>query len=176
MDIQPKPDVLFHEEQKSDQWWLWAGTAAWEAVAAWRLAGTIRHRRPVGGALETVSIALGAAMAAAVPVLLATAKLTTEVRPDGLFIKYSPFHRSFQRVPLEDAVKVSVVTYSPLLQYGGWGIRYSLTGKAFNPKGNRGVRIDYTNGSHILIGSQRPEELAARIEEIRPSVALSVAA
>ena len=56
--------------------------------------------------------------------------------------------------------------YHPILDYGGWGIRWALKGKAYNISGNNGVRLDFYDGKHLLIGSQRSEEFAASIEEI----------
>jgi len=57
-----------------------------------------------------------------------------------------------------------VLTYSPISDYGGWGIRYGSIGKAYNVSGNRGVQLELLNGERILIGSQKPEELAAAID------------
>ncbi len=53
-----------------------------------------------------------------------------------------------------------VLTYSPIKDYGGWGIRYGRGGKAYNVRGNRGVQLQLANGQRLLIGSQRPEELS----------------
>jgi hypothetical protein len=90
-------------------------------------------------------------------------KLITEVRLDGLFIRFVPLHLSFKRIPLETFAGYEVVTYRPILDYGGWGIRYGWKGKAYNVSGNRGVRFKSLRGRDLLIGSQRPEELASAI-------------
>ena len=34
-------------------------------------------------------------------------------------------------------------------------------------RGNRALRIDYSNGCHILLGTERAEELAAALKAIR---------
>jgi len=57
------------------------------------------------------------------------------------------------------------VTYSPLKDYGGWGIRYGAKGKAYNVSGNQGVVITLETGQSILIGSQRHEELSSLIND-----------
>jgi hypothetical protein len=56
-----------------------------------------------------------------------------------------------------------VQTYRPIRDYGGWGIRYGRGGKAYNVSGNRGVMLELSDGQKLLIGSQRPEELANAI-------------
>lgn len=94
------------------------------------------------------------------------ARLTTEVREEGLFIRYRPFHRREKQIPLENMVKVEAVTYRPILEYGGWGIRSGWSGKAYNARGNRGARIEYAAGQRLLIGSQRAEELAGAIRAV----------
>jgi hypothetical protein len=49
-------------------------------------------------------------------------------------------------------------------EYGGWGVKYGWAGKAYNISGNRGVQLKLSNGKGLLIGSQRPEELAQAIQ------------
>jgi hypothetical protein len=92
--------------------------------------------------------------------MMAVFKLTTEVRPEGLFIKMFPFHWSFREIPQEGVERFEAITYRPMGDYGGWGLRFGKGGRACNVKGNEGVRIDYKDGRHILIGSQRAKELA----------------
>lgn len=86
--------------------------------------------------------------------------LTIEVRPDGLYFRFFPLHRSFRKIASEDLAGYEVRTYSPLKDYGGWGIRYGRRGKAYNVSGNRGVQLEFSNGDKLLLGSQKPEELA----------------
>ncbi len=56
--------------------------------------------------------------------------------------------------------------YRPILEYGGWGIRYGLRGRAYNVSGNRGLRVELTNGKHILFGSAKPEELKLALDNM----------
>lgn len=56
------------------------------------------------------------------------------------------------------------VTYSPLAEYGGWGIRGLGSKIALNARGNRGVLLGLSGGRTVLIGSQRPDELAQAIQ------------
>ena len=57
-----------------------------------------------------------------------------------------------------------VRTYRPIREYGGYGIRYSSKGKAYNVSGDRGVQIELLNGERLLIGSQRADELWRAIQ------------
>jgi len=102
-----------------------------------------------------------------VDVLLIKGGLETEVRGDGVHVRFFPFHLSFRKIPLENVVKVEARTYRPIREYGGWGIRWARRGKAYNMSGHVGVRVDYANGRHVLIGSRTAEELADAIDRVR---------
>ena len=88
-------------------------------------------------------------------------KLRTEVRDDGVHIHFVPLAR--QTLGFGDIVSCEVRTYRPIREYGGWGIRYGRAGKAYNVSGNRGVQLKLSSGKGLLIGSQRPKELAQAI-------------
>jgi hypothetical protein len=54
------------------------------------------------------------------------------------------------------------------MDYGGWGIRYGLKGKAYSISGNRGVFFAFTEGKKVrklMIGSQIPEKLAEAVKK-----------
>ncbi len=95
--------------------------------------------------------------------LFLVANLTVEVRSDGLYYRFFPFHWSFHRISAESLAKYEVQTYRPIRDYGGWGIRYGRGGKAYNVSGNRGVMLELSDGQKLLIGSQKPDDLANAI-------------
>ena len=93
--------------------------------------------------------------------------LTTEVRPSGLYLRFFPFHRRFQQIPLGKVRSCVSRVYRPIREYGGWGIRIGIGKKAYNASGNRGVELEYEGGRKLLIGSLKPDQLASAIESIR---------
>jgi hypothetical protein len=93
-------------------------------------------------------------------------KLVTEVRDEEVYVKFVRLWRA-RTIPLDQIRRVAAVTYSPLLDYGGWGIRCGRKGMAYNVSGNCGVQLELKEGRPILVGSQRAEELARAIEERR---------
>jgi len=114
---------------------------------------------------------VGDTLALLIPVgvlaLLWSAKLEAQVRPDDLYVRYWPFHRSYQRIRLAHVIDVQSKTYSPLKEYGGWGIRFARGGrKAYNVRGNRGVLLKFANGKSLLVGSQEPDELERAIRSV----------
>lgn len=101
-------------------------------------------------------------MLLAVAALLFFARMETQVSNNGLFVRFFPFHFSFHRLPLEQLQEYQVITFSPIKDYGGWGIRVGNKGKAYIVSGNRGVLLIWPN-KKICLGSQYPEQLAAAI-------------
>ncbi len=167
--------VYFREDQRFREPILWViiglGIVAMYGLALWMLYRHFIQHQPVGnppmsdvGVLAVVAAIV--VVESFVTVLMVTATLQVEVSSLGLFVRFVPFHRKVRQISLDDVVAVTSVRYRPLLDYGGWGIRWRRKGKAYNVSGNLGVRIDYANGYHLLIGSQRPKELSAAIQRI----------
>lgn len=104
------------------------------------------------------------------PVFFFGANLTVEVRHDGLYIRFFPFHASFFKISASDVKNWRIRSYSALKEYGGYGIRFGVDGKAYNVSGNRGVQIELMDGGKILIGSQKPDLLQQAIEDLIQTV------
>lgn len=144
MAANPQPDkVIFHEAQRMWQWWLWLVTIAMVVAA---LATTIPMRtEPPDSAGRTwqpyALTAIPAVVATGIVLLFWNIRLVTEVRGNGLFIRYFPFHFRVHEISLDDVASVKAFTYHPIAEYGGWGIRFAWKGKAYNVRGNLGVRI-----------------------------------
>jgi hypothetical protein len=101
------------------------------------------------------------------PVLVLRLKLITRLERDALYLKFGILAN--KTYPLDDIVSCEAITYRPIIDFGGWGIRYSLALKqwAYNVSGNRGVRIEFSNGKKIVIGSQKPDEFANALSGLK---------
>ena len=167
---------IFHEEQRFRQPWLWAIMAV--AVLpqiflfGYGMVQQLVLGRPWGDRpmSDTALLLTGTAtilLSLGLLALFLGMRLVTEVRGDGLRVRFFPFHlREIVFRPGEIRAW-EAEEYRPLLDYGGWGIRYGRGGKAYNVSGNRGVRLEFTDGQRLLIGSQRADELASAIRELR---------
>ena len=93
------------------------------------------------------------------PAFFLVLRLVTEVFADRLVVGLAPFRR--RAIPLADIAEAKAVTYRPLADFGGWGVRWAGSrGVAYNASGDRGVQLVLRDGRRVLVGSQRPEELA----------------
>jgi len=99
-------------------------------------------------------------------VRLITVRLVTDLRPGELRIRLRGLWRS-RKIRREDVRAAKAVLYDAIRDFGGYGFRSGWKGKAYIARGIRGVEIELQNGRKVLIGSQRPDELASRIMEWR---------
>ena len=152
--------VLFREVQRFRQWWLWflisiGPLTIWVATYRRYVLGERTGTKPTP---DNLMLVLWVLIGIGLPLLFYSARLVTEVRSDGLYIRFFPFHRTFLRFPVDSIKHSEARTYSPIGEYGGWGIRYGWNGKAYNVSGNEGVQFELHDGKRVLVGSQRPLE------------------
>jgi hypothetical protein len=61
---------------------------------------------------------------------------------------------------------MELMEFSPLKDFGGYGIRYGQGITAYYLSGRRGVKITASDGKRYLIGSNHPERLLAVLEQV----------
>jgi hypothetical protein len=67
--------------------------------------------------------------------------------------------------PYEEILKAEAVTYSPLGEFGGWGLRAGLgKKKAWTTRGNRALVLHLADVSRFYLTSMHPERLLVRIQ------------
>ena len=160
-------DIVFREVQRFGVGFRWLFVLLMLAMVGAVFSGTVNIIQGSFDALRLIiSIALGVVLPLGIAALFFTAKLETEVRSDGLHVRYFPFHLDFRRFETKDIGECYARTYKPLLEYGGWGIRCGFKGRAYNVSGNQGVQLVFNDGKRLLIGSQKPDELEAAIRSI----------
>ncbi len=85
--------------------------------------------------------------------------LQTSVTEQGIKIHYRGLFTK-KNFPKADILKAELVTYDPLWNYGGWGLRYSSKrGWCYNVAGDKGLKLTMSNGKVVMIGTQKTDEL-----------------
>jgi len=155
-------EVLFKETQRLRQWWLWLillfinGLNIWFVIKKYlykEVFTNTAYHSYAGAEIATLITVL-------VTVLLLTMKLETIIQTDRIKVRFFPFHLSFKQY-LAGTIRAAYIrNYKPILEYGGWGIRFGLfgKGKAFNVSGNHGIQLVFKDESKLLIGTQKPQE------------------
>jgi hypothetical protein len=164
--------VVYREEQNFD-WRAYAVLIAVEvllwAVLLWQI-----QKHPNPAVLlnhHPVEFPLGIALCVGLPVVLVVGffRMTTEVSATEMRVWFGWVPTYRRVVPVGTVVRLEVVSYRPLADYWGWGIRSGRDGvRVLNARGNRGVRIDLADGTRLLVGSQQPEALALALERALP--------
>lgn len=157
---------LFHEQQAFTQWWVWAIVFLVAVLAWWTFVQQILQGVPFGTqpASDTVVWAIFLLCGLGLPLFFVRCRLLTTVTPASLRIHYRLLRHRL--LPIPDIRSCRSIVYRPMRQYGGWGIRYNRQlGWAYTAHGNRGVHLRLADGSQLLVGSQRPGELAAALHE-----------
>ncbi|WP_375443809.1 hypothetical protein [uncultured Fibrella sp.] len=151
----------YKEIQRMNQWWLLLLLAAFLGLGAWALVSQIGLGHPIGDKPISSSGLLFVALLPVTAITLVLAcSLTTEVTTDGIRLKYFPVWNT--------VVKWQEVKYVKIISYGfvGYGISFTAEyGTVYNAKGNSGLLVQKTDGSRLLIGTQRPAELLNAINQ-----------
>ena len=173
VNVAEKEDVRFREVQsplpRFRKWLSWGllGIVAFN-VGLMALIRLWYHRAFGGTSGVDVSMPLRTAFDTVIVPLVGIAlvlvvRAETEVRDDGLYVLSDwPFKFLRTKVALEGAVSVEARLYRRGDYYLGRGRRRGK-GKGYLLYGDRCARIDYSDGRHVVIGSQRAEELAEAI-------------
>ncbi len=161
-----RPGPTFHEVQQFRQVWIWVLVCALAGLMWYAAVSQLLLHRPYGDRPmpDILLVIFWIIFGLGLPALFFFGRLVTEVRDDGIYIRFLPFHRSFRRIAFTEVKQYKVRTYRPIREYGGWGIRHGRNGKAYNVSGDRGVQLELWDGQRLLIGSLRAEELERAIE------------
>lgn len=158
--------ILFHEKQHFRQWWIWLMLIAFPAFSVYSGWQQYLHAGSIGNVLLVNGgelLVLGAIIA-----LMLGINLETRIREDGIEVRLFPFHLRFKHFQWAELKKVYVRQYSPLREYGGWGLRWGIfgSGTAYNISGNMGLQLVFQNGKKILVGTQKAEECQRILEQL----------
>jgi len=98
---------------------------------------------------------------------LTTVRLVTKITRGQLEIKLRGLFRR-RRIPLTDIRNVKTITFDPVRDYGGYGIRSIPGGKAWLADSTSGVSLELTDGETLIIGTHKPAELSAALSSNVP--------
>ena len=164
-----KNEIYFREVQRFTQIWVMFLVAI-PVVIAWY--GAIQQlilHKPFGNnpASDPFMIVIWIVFGFLFPIFFLSVKFVTEIKKDGIYILFFPFHLKFRTMPFPSIQSYFARDYSPFKDYGGYGIRYGKQGRAYNVKGKRGVQLNLMSGSKIMIGSQKADELVEAINRAK---------
>lgn len=151
--------VFFSETQKFDKWYHWALILLAPAIccitfifAYTEVTQNEKETAVIGFLISTVIFVL-------IIVWFLVMKLETEIDENSIRVNFKAMPFGKRTIPYSELKSIELINYSPLTDYGGWGLKYSISGKGwcYNVSGNDGIKIIYKTGKSLLIGTQKPE-------------------
>lgn len=163
--------ILFVEVQRQNQKWIWFLLIV---VGATILFGSIQqiifnkpfgtHPVPDWGFIPLFGLV------ALFYYLLFESRLYTEISREGIRYRYKPFHRKARVLRWDQISECYVRLYSPVKEFGGWGVRTAFKGKnvkAFNVSGRVGIQLELRDGQKILIGTNKGKEAEKALKSLQ---------
>lgn len=113
-------------------------------------------------------VIIAASLVLLVTILFAFLRLDTAIRQDGIYYRFLPFQWNYRKISWERISRASVRQYSPIAEYGRWGLRISMFGKgqAFNVSGDQGLQLVYDRGKKFLLGTQDPAAMESALKKL----------
>lgn len=162
--------ILFKEEQRFTQWWLWliliASVLAVLIPFVWGIYSQTVLDEPFGDQpMSTEGLVITGIFSVLLIVFIflvvIRAKLKTKITNVGVFICYPPFVKKWKKFIPEEIEKYQIRTFKANREYGGYGMKKRRkTGQAYIISGNIGLQLYFKNGKKLLIGTQKKRAIA----------------
>lgn len=161
--------ILFTENQRFRQIWLWIIFIISVMMSLYSIIDpAVSGKRSGNPPIPDYSTILLVLLFSFIfPILFFFTELRIRITSDGIYVKFFPIHTRWLLFSPNEIEKFEKKKYQPLLEYGGWGIRFGKNGKAYNVSGNMGILLTLSNGKRLLIGTQKPDEFERAIQEMK---------
>ncbi len=161
--------VLFREEQKFRQLWLWGLIIVSFLVPLVLLLWQVFASYSEGSKdflLMLFLLLFLLVVMAPVVWLLYKASLIVEIRSEGIWFRFPPMLNKWKSIGKEEIESCHVRAYKPIWEYGGWGIKGGSRNNAYNVDGNIGLQVYLKNGKKILFGTQKKQAIESAIKKM----------
>jgi len=164
---------VFKELQRFNQWWL---ILFGLIIVIFIGLGFVSEYKDSGGNLsndQLISMIISGSLLIGVFLLIGFIRLKTKIDEKGITYQFTPFHFAPRIIPWSDLSKCYIRKYSPITEYGGWGIRglqrkgfwdFRNRGMAFNTRGDMGIQLVFKDGGKLLLGTQDPDKAKQTIQ------------
>ena len=156
-------EILFSEKQKFKQWWIWLILLGLNGICLFGVfTQIIGGQQFVDQPMSNTGLLIITALTLLLTLFFFNLHLDTIIKRDEIYVRFFPYHFKFKHYTWDTLTTSYVRQYSPLSEYGGWGLRFG----AFNVSGNKGLQLKFTNNKKLLIGTNKPDELIEVLSKI----------
>lgn len=151
-----KSPVLFAEKQRFTQWWSILLLLGMNGFFLYGLFFQVYLGETISDIpLDDDFFILGFVLFLAFTIFFFSQVLITTIDDKGIYIKLRSFRKEEKFYPWQEILNCDVDTYSPMTDYGGWG----MLDDVFNASGNQSMLLKFKKKRNIMVGTQKPEEL-----------------
>ena len=98
--------------------------------------------------------------------IIFASRLITQIRTDGLYVRFPPWQSRFSIYKWIDIAEIQVREYKPMRDFMGWGIRYGVRKMGYIVAASACIEIVLKNGYTVIITTQRGEEVNEVLKRI----------
>jgi len=160
--------ILFREKQRFNQIWLWLLMMTINGIFLYAcFLQLIQNQKFGSNPMSNNMLIFTFIMIVVFTILLRILYLDTLIGENGIYVRFSPFQRKYKFFDWNAISKAYIRQYKPILEYGGWGIKYGKSGWAYNIQGNSGLQLELNDNTKILIGTQKMKEVKALLNRFK---------
>jgi hypothetical protein len=146
---------VFKEQQRFTQWWIWLPLISLLLLFIYGAIQQLFFGIPYGDKpMSNLGIILFSLFFFLFVLFFRLLTLKVNIDEKGISYKFSPLHRSDTFIDWKNILTVSIITFKPILDVGGWGIKHG----SYTVKGNIGIKLSLKNGEQVIIGTQKKAE------------------
>ena len=176
-----KDEVVFYERQRFSQSWAILIIGLVNALFIFGCIMQLGMGKSWGNhPMDNTMLIIVTAIVTLLTISFFFSGLDTVINKEGVYFKLFPFCWKYKSFPWDMVSKAYVRKYNPILEYGGWGIRYRIGGIRFNSgeigrskmniayniSGNMGLQLELANGKRVLIGTRKPAEMEDVLQKL----------
>ena len=152
-------------------WPTWAAAVLWGSL----LLSCLPLVLGVGDAGQTFRVAMVAALLGfGVVIRVLLGGVTVLVQETRVVVHLGTHPIIKKTIPYAEIDAIDSVRYSPLREFGGWGIRGGGRRQAWTARGDLAVVLTLTNGKQLYVGSDDPDGLERSLRDAMQAAGVAV--
>jgi hypothetical protein len=164
------PMIVFDEAQRQSQKWIYILIVIIFLLVLFGIIQQVVFNKPFGShPVRDWVLFVFLLIPAVLLIFLRANVLRTTMDEQGITYQFKPYHRNETLVRWDELERCYVRIYSPMKEFGGWGVRQSVRkdgGKALNVMGTYGIQLEFRDGKKLLLGTQKPGEAEKALAKV----------
>lgn len=92
-------------------------------------------------------------------------EMITQIREDGIYVRFTPYQPSFERFVWEDIEEIHVRKFNPFKEYG-YGVRMNENGRGYTIPGDTGIYLVMRNQLPVMISTKCAEQIIETLKKM----------